>query len=74
MNPSKYYQAFGLLMREAPNQDHYDSGCNGICPECLTCRYHRPFWRHQTCVFEYCPYSPISLPTRRDRQPSEKER
>ena len=56
MNPSKYYQAFGLLMREAPNQDHYDSGCDGICPECRTCRYHRPFWRHQTCVFEYCPY------------------
>ena len=73
MNTKDSTKAFDALMQETP-YFHFDSGCDGICPECRTCRYHRPFGRHQTCVFEYCPYSPISLPTRRDRQPPVKER
>ena len=27
-------QAFEALMKEVPGFDHYDSGCDGICPEC----------------------------------------
>lgn len=49
-------QAFEALMREVPGFDHYDSGCDGICPECRSCRFHRPHWRYQSCVFEECPY------------------
>lgn len=67
MNPSKCNQAFGLLMRETPNQDHYDSGCDGICPECRTCRFHRPHRKYQSCVFQFCPYSPIAISTRKEK-------
>lgn len=52
--------AFDSLMREMP-YDHYDSGCDGICPECRTCRFHRPYWIHQSCVFRECPYSPGTI-------------
>ena len=27
-------QAFEALMTEKPGFEHYDSGCDGICPEC----------------------------------------
>ena len=59
-------QAFELLMQEVPGFDHYDSGCDGICPECRSCRFHRPFWKYQSCVFEECPYSVKPLSTLRD--------
>jgi hypothetical protein len=51
-------RAFELLMKEKPNADHYDSGSDGICAECRTCRFHRPYWIHQSSVFRECPYSP----------------
>ena len=25
--------------------EHYDSGVDGILPECRSCRFHRPFWK-----------------------------
>ena len=53
-------QAFEALMKEVPGYNHYDSGCDGICPECRSCCFHRPYWKYQTCVFEECPYSPGS--------------
>ena len=49
-------QAFEALMKEIPGHNHYDSGCDGICPECRSCCFHRPYWKYQTCVFEECPY------------------
>lgn len=49
-------QAFEALMKEVPGHNHYDSGCDGICPECRSCCFHRPYWKYQTCVFEECPY------------------
>ena len=54
-------RAFELLMKEKPNADHYDSGSDGICAECRTCRFHRPYWIHQSCVFRECPYSPGTI-------------
>ena len=45
---------------------------DGICPECRSCQFHRPYWKYQSCVFEECPYSPHSLSTRR-LKPYEKE-
>lgn len=56
MYPANCSMAFDFLMKEAPNQDHYDSGQDGICSECRTCRFHRPFWKYQSCVFTECPY------------------
>ena len=63
MYPANCSMAFDFLMKEAPNQDHYDSGQDGICSECRTCRFHRPFWKYQSCVFEECPYCVHPLST-----------
>ena len=40
--------------------DH--SGADGILPECRSCRFHRPHWKYQSCVFAECPYccNPVS--------------
>ena len=55
-------QALELLMKDTPGFDHYDSGYDGILPECRTCRFHRPLWKYQSCVFVECPYccKPVS--------------
>lgn len=58
-------QAFEALMQDAPGFNHYDSGFDGICSECRSCRFHRPLWKYQSCVFAECPYSPVALSTRR---------
>ena len=59
-------QAFEALMQEAPGDDHYDSGCEGICPECRSCRFHRPYWKYQSCVFAECPYYLVPVSTRNE--------
>lgn len=56
-------QAFDLLMKQTPGTDHYDSGYEGVCPECRSCRFHRPLWRYQSCVFTECPYCAYPLST-----------
>ena len=58
--------AFEVLMQETP-YSHFDSGCDGITPECRTCRFHRPHWKYQACVFQFCPYSPIFPRARKSR-------
>jgi len=59
--------AFEVFMKER-GTPHYDSGEDGIFPECRSCRFHRPYARDRTCVFRTCPYSaqPVSTskPTR----------
>lgn len=45
MYPKGCTLAFDSLMKEMPHE-HYDSGCDGLCPECRTCRFHRPYWIH----------------------------
>ena len=64
MYPKGCARAFEVLMQETPFS-HYDSGFDGICEECRSCQFHRPHWKYQSCVFEECPYSPVSLSTRR---------
>ena len=66
-------QAFEALMKEVPGHNHYDSGCDGICPECRSCCFHRPYWKYQTCVFEECPYSPVKLSTLRGQPVTSRE-
>ena len=55
MNTNDFAKVFDALMQETP-YSHFDSGCDGIIPECRTCRFHRPFWKYQSCVFAECPY------------------
>lgn len=64
--------AFELMMKETP-YSRYDSGCDGIMPECRSCRFHRPYWKYQTCVFEECPYSKSTVSTRRCQRENAKE-
>lgn len=64
--------AFELMMQETP-YSRYDSGCDGITPECRSCRFHRPYWKYQTCVFEECPYSKAPISTRRCQRENAKE-
>ena len=72
MRPKGSIKAFEAMMKETP-YSRYDSGCEGITPECRTCRFHRPYWKYQSCVFEECPYSTNKLSTRRCQQDKEKE-
>ena len=55
-------QALELLMQTTPGFEHFDSGADGILPECRSCRFHRPFWKYQSYVFAECPYccNPVS--------------
>lgn len=56
--------AVKVLMKHDP-ADHYDSGEDGILPECRSCQFHRPYALHQVCVFRTCPYSAVIVSTRR---------
>ena len=73
MRPNGCIKAFEAMMKETP-YSRYDSGSEGITPECRTCRFHRPYWKYQSCVFEECPYSTNKLSTRRCQQDTEKEK
>ena len=44
---------------------HYDSGEDGIFPECRSCRFHRPYAQDHTCVFRTCPYTAKAISTRK---------
>ena len=62
------------LMQDVPGFDHYDSGHEGILPECRKCRFHRPFWKYQSCVYKACPYSSEHLSTEINQQPDKANR
>ena len=48
-------------MQGKPGFDHYDSG-EAVTPEdCGTCRFYRPHWKYQFCVYAECPYQPGKL-------------
>ena len=54
-------RAFEQLMQSKPGFDHYDSG-EAVTPEdCGTCRFYRPHWKYQFCVYAECPYQPGKL-------------
>ena len=56
--------AYASLMTQT-DCDHYDSGYDGICSDCRECRFHRPLWSKQSCVFSSCPYSAEHLSTKK---------
>ena len=54
-------RAFEQLMQERPGADHFDNGEAGAPEDCGTCRFYRPRWKYQFCVYEECPYQPGKL-------------
>ena len=49
-------RVFERLMQGKPGFDHYDSN-GAITPEdCGTCRFYRPHWQYQFCVYAECRY------------------
>ena len=63
---SKNNMAFEALMQDNnPLSRKYDSGYDGILAECRECRFHRPLWTYQSCVFDECPYSETLVSTRK---------
>ena len=54
-------RAFEQLMQTRPGADHFDSGEAGAPQDCGTCRFYRPHWKYQFCVYAECPYQPGKL-------------
>ena len=54
-------RAFESLMQGTPGFDHYDSGDAGAPEDCGDCRFYRPDWKYQFCVYAECPYQPGKL-------------
>ena len=54
-------RAFERLMQEKPGFDHYDGGGADAPEDCGTCRFYRPDWKYQFCVYAECPYQPGKL-------------
>ena len=54
-------RAFEQLMQERPGADHFDTGEAGSPEDCGTCRFYRPHWKYQFCVYAECPYQPGKL-------------
>lgn len=54
-------RAFEMLMQQTPGFDRYSSGCVTEHEDCGTCRFHRPHWKYQFCVYAECPYEPGKL-------------
>lgn len=59
--------AIQLLMQHDP-AEHYDSGEDGILPECRACRFHRPYAQDRTCVYRICPYASVHVSTQRPKR------
>lgn len=53
-------RAFEMLMRSKPGFDRYENGC-AEHEDCNTCRFYRPRWKYQFCVYEECQYQPGKL-------------
>ena len=56
-------RAFERLMQEKPGFDHYDGGRADAPEDCGTCRFYRPDWKYQFCVYlQSVPISRASSP------------
>lgn len=54
-------RAFERLMQEKPGFNHYDGGGANAPEDCGSCRFYRPDWKYQFCVYAECPYQPGKL-------------
>ena len=56
-------RAFELIMQQKPGFDRYQSGCAGDDEDCGTCRFYRPQWKYEFCVFkEFIKIAPKNDP------------
>ncbi len=53
-------RAFEILMQGKPGFDRYENGCAAY-DDCNTCRFYRPRWKYQFCLYAECPYQPGRL-------------
>lgn len=44
-------RAFERLMQEKPGFDHYKGGGANAPEDCGSCRFYRPDWKYQYCVY-----------------------
>ena len=51
--------AMQAMMKYEPVAN-YDSGEDGIFPECRSCRFHRPYAQDRTCVLSKMAIRPAS--------------
>ena len=51
-------RAFESLIQQKPGFDGYKTDCSGTDEDCNTCRFYRPKWKYEFCIFEECPYDP----------------
>ena len=58
-------RAFEQLMQQRPGADHFDSGDAGAPEDCGDCRFYRPDWKYQFCVYADMQ----SVPTSRASSP-----
>ena len=54
-------RAFELLMQQKPGFDRYQSGCARGNEDCGTCRFYRPQWKYEFCVFKETGKSPCAM-------------
>ena len=54
-------RAFEQLMQTRPGADHFDNGETVTPEDCGTCRFYRPHWKYQFCIYAECPYQPGKL-------------
>lgn len=45
-------RAFERLMQEKPGFDHYKGGGANAPEDCGSCRFYRPDWKYQYCVYD----------------------
>ena len=51
-------RAFELLMQQTPGFDRYASPDAAVGDSCGECRFYRPNWKYQFCIYTECPYEP----------------
>lgn len=51
-------RAFEYLMQQTPGFDSFKADGGVEDENCGTCRFYRPKWKYEFCVFEECPYCP----------------
>lgn len=60
-------RAFEQLMQQKPGFDRYKSDCTEDGEDCGSCRFYRPTWKYEFCVFPECPYCPGKRTRKTDR-------
>lgn len=54
-------RAFERLMQEKPGFDHYDGGGANAPEDCGSCRFYRPDWKYQYCVYSELKEQQLNL-------------